>query len=97
MPSQELQKIAKKQKYSEELIKYLGKISCGWNFDEIKDSLITGKTEREILEISFRPWNEGPLSEDKMEMYKKECIEEGKHEYLSHCNPDGTFRFEDFI
>ena len=90
-----LAKIAKEKGYSDNFVAFVGKSYQMWNEDAAIEAIENGKSEREILEIIFRPmrgdifWTE----EEREEDYQG-CIQEGKDEYLARCDKDGNFQYD---
>lgn len=89
-----LAKLAQKNGYSAELVSFLKKSFQEWNKTDAEKAIMQKKSEKSIIQIILRPWCEGVFDDPEKEM--QSCINEGIEEYNAHCNPDGSFRYEDY-
>ena len=94
----DLKKKILEEGYSEKLANFVVSKVRPWNIDEVLQNIRKKSAEKEIIQCCFKEMTEGIFnSEGEFEEYIKEIDLEATQKYLSHCNPDGSFRYEDFL
>lgn len=69
-----------------------------WQIDDVLRMAKDKKPENEIVKSCFMQWEEGVFGDESYPgKYTVENNKEAEQEYLSHCNSDGSFRYEDFL
>ena len=98
MNRSEIKNIFIKNGFSESLADFVC-IKCPfWQIDDVLQMAKDKKPEKTIIKSCFMQWDEGVFySESDFEKYTSDNKKNAEQEYRSHCNPDGSFRYEDFL
>lgn len=98
MNKSEIKNIFAKNGFSEKLADFVCAKCSFWQIDDVLRMASERKSEEEIIKSCFLQWDEGVFGDESdLDKYTAENIKEAEQEYLSHCNPDGSFRFSDFV
>jgi len=83
--------------YSDKLAAFVCAKCPPWEIDTVVKLAAEKKSEKELIKSCFLQWTEGVFDDSEhLDDYQKSNQDEAELKYLSHCNPDGSFRFEDF-
>lgn len=84
--------------YEKKLFDFVCLQCPGWAIDEVIEMAENKKTEAEIIEKCFYQMGEGVFDDESdADEYQEKNITEARKKYLKHCNPDGSFRYDDFL
>ena len=97
MTISEIKKIFSSNGYSDKLAAFVCAKCPPWEIDTVVEMATEKKSEKELIKRCFLQWSEGVFDDlETSADYQRDNQSEAEHKYLSHCNPDGSFRFEDF-
>lgn len=102
----EFDTLAKKYGYTQQLGEFLSNIGLDWQKKLVIKAIEQKRPERDIIELALTPATIDavavylPDNEDVQSQFQaliEGAFAEGRQEYLKHCNPDGSFRYSDYL
>ena len=101
----EFDTLVKKYGYTQQLGEFLSNIGLNWQEKLVIKAIEQKRPERDIIEMALTPPTLDAVAvylpdtdvQSQFQALQEGAFAEGRQEYLKHCNPDGSFRYSDYL